>query len=830
MRDGELSGGSPRRRRNHENYYFAEVPNALKSNTVPMNSYLGYSVSSGRFFSSRPTHLYVSGAPRANHYKGKVYLFDFPENHEDEDLQYIRDLDGTQMGEYFGGALCVVDLNGDRLDDLVVAAPQFSLQATNSAKLVGDEGRIYVFINGDNGRFKEITGDRMIMGNRRYGARFGTAVANVGDLNMDGYEDIAVGAPYEGNGVVFIYHGDKSGIIFEPVQKIFAEKIDPGLNGFGISLSGGVDVDGNHYNDVAVGAFESGHAVVLRGHPIITFHPELTTSTSRISLKTSNFSSRACLSYKGSYVPETADAKVTMTVDLSYGRAHFISEELKISNNYTYEVKLRSESPQCKDFYIAIRPSSKDPTRPIDVVMKYELVNNPNEDTHNSGSDGFCMNCPVVDVRQPTYIIKRVAFETGCKRDICEPDLVADARFIGIKEKFVLGEQTTLQMEVEVQNIGEPAFLARLVLVIPRVTPLVRIPPNCQDSTEKHATEVQTLVCDIGNPLEKNNTIIVVMNTQDIPVDTTSLVFSINATSVGNESTAVDNYKKLVLPIVIQADMTITGLSSQDQIVYVAQNKSFRDDLILSHSFEVWNLGPSNVETVTIEFEIPHQLDGPNGETIFMQVFEPQLSMTASSGTITCGPEDPFFYYKSDETSKGEVSIEIDPTTFKEDDGPDSNVVKSSVVSKRSVSDDEFPPSSPNFVPPPSNRTLFLNCSSQKVDCFKVKCLAGPFTPIKSRATINFKLKPILQTLETSLDNKDIILFSSRGKVSILSPPGSMQQIDHKPDGVTVHTVFHGKIPEGSIATWIIVLAIICGILILFFIAMALHKVRRNTY
>lgn len=28
----------------------------------------------------------------------------------------------------------------------------------------------------------------MIMGNQQYGARFGTAVANVGDLNMDGYE------------------------------------------------------------------------------------------------------------------------------------------------------------------------------------------------------------------------------------------------------------------------------------------------------------------------------------------------------------------------------------------------------------------------------------------------------------------------------------------------------------------------------------------------------------------------------------------------------------------------------------------------------------------
>jgi hypothetical protein len=58
-------------------------------------------------------------------------------------------------------------------------------------------------------------------------------------------------------------------------------------------------------SDIAVGAFESGHAVVLRGHPIITFQPTLATSTSRISMKTSNFSSTACLSYTGSYVPNT---------------------------------------------------------------------------------------------------------------------------------------------------------------------------------------------------------------------------------------------------------------------------------------------------------------------------------------------------------------------------------------------------------------------------------------------------------------------------------------------------------------------------------------------
>jgi len=79
----------------------------------------------------------------------QVYVFDFPLG-KDQDLQIKRVLDGTQIGEYFGGALCVVDLNGDHLDDLVVAAPQFSLQAANSGQNVGDEGRIYVYVNFDD--------------------------------------------------------------------------------------------------------------------------------------------------------------------------------------------------------------------------------------------------------------------------------------------------------------------------------------------------------------------------------------------------------------------------------------------------------------------------------------------------------------------------------------------------------------------------------------------------------------------------------------------------------------------------------------------------------
>lgn len=37
-------------------------------------------------------------------------------------------------------------------------------------------------------------------------------------MNKDGYDDIAIGAPYEGNGVIYIYQGSEHGIIVEPSQ------------------------------------------------------------------------------------------------------------------------------------------------------------------------------------------------------------------------------------------------------------------------------------------------------------------------------------------------------------------------------------------------------------------------------------------------------------------------------------------------------------------------------------------------------------------------------------------------------------------------------------
>uniref|UniRef100_A0A3B3TLJ3 Integrin alpha-3-like n=1 Tax=Poecilia latipinna TaxID=48699 RepID=A0A3B3TLJ3_9TELE len=181
-----------------------------------------------------------------------------------KDLVIQQTLRGQQVGSYFGNVVVAVDLNSDGWNDLLVGAPFYF----NRQQEVG--GAVYVYMNA-GGRFhSEPT--VVLMGS--VGSAFGMAVAAAGDLNQDGYQDFAVGAPFHDTGCVMIWTGSKEGISAKPSQMIEGRSVAPGFRTFGYSLAAGVDVDGNHYPDLLVGSLDDSVAL-LRSRPVIQLNTTL---------------------------------------------------------------------------------------------------------------------------------------------------------------------------------------------------------------------------------------------------------------------------------------------------------------------------------------------------------------------------------------------------------------------------------------------------------------------------------------------------------------------------------------------------------------------------
>jgi len=58
------------------------------------------------------------------------------------ELVNIHNITGEQIGAYFGYALCVLDLDGDGLDDIVIGAPMYTDFQDSAMKI--ETGRVYI--------------------------------------------------------------------------------------------------------------------------------------------------------------------------------------------------------------------------------------------------------------------------------------------------------------------------------------------------------------------------------------------------------------------------------------------------------------------------------------------------------------------------------------------------------------------------------------------------------------------------------------------------------------------------------------------------------------
>jgi len=147
---------------------------------------------------------------------------------------------------------CFPDFNGDGFADVAVGAPVGS----------STRGHVYVYPGAAGGPASAPTADLAgPSGVQLDGAvdsgsegQFGAAVACAGDVNGDGFPDLAVGARNfeETHGRAYVFLGSAAGLRDEAVIVL------PSRDGFGSEFSATVaglgDVDGDGYAEVAVGA------------------------------------------------------------------------------------------------------------------------------------------------------------------------------------------------------------------------------------------------------------------------------------------------------------------------------------------------------------------------------------------------------------------------------------------------------------------------------------------------------------------------------------------------------------------------------------------------
>ena len=137
------------------------------------------------------------------------------------------------------------DLNGDGFDDIAIGAARCSAVANEA-------GRVYIYFGG-----KDPDASPDVILNGALNERFGTSVAGLGDFNGDGFDDLAVGTDTSNisndPGRTYVFLGG-SPMNRTPALKLFGEAAG---DYFGTSVAGAGDLNGDGFGDLAVGAILS---------------------------------------------------------------------------------------------------------------------------------------------------------------------------------------------------------------------------------------------------------------------------------------------------------------------------------------------------------------------------------------------------------------------------------------------------------------------------------------------------------------------------------------------------------------------------------------------
>uniref|UniRef100_A0A8C7K0W4 Integrin, alpha V n=1 Tax=Oncorhynchus kisutch TaxID=8019 RepID=A0A8C7K0W4_ONCKI len=674
------------------------------------------------------------------------------------------------------------------LVDLFVGAPLF-MDRGSDGKL-REVGQVSVFLG--KGGFSFHT-PITLSGTEIY-SRFGSSIATLGDLDMDGFNDIAIAAPYGGQkhrGLVYIHNGRAAGP--DPV--------------FGYSLHGATDIDQNGYPDLIVGVFGADKAVLYRARPVISVNASLDISPQILNpeerscklpdsdTKVSCFKVKYCLKASGRGAPDSLNFQVHLVLDRlkhkgATKRVLFLHSK---TSQYTKNMTVSNgQGPACEEQEAFLIDDSefRDKITPISVFMEFSL-------DYQQAADKTGL-LPILEQTTTTNISKQAHVLLDCGDDnICKPDLKLSV--VSDQKQIYIGDDNPLTLEVTAENRGEGAYEAELHVFLPPQADFTGVVRNSETLSRlscAYKTENQTrvVVCDLGNPMKGGIKVLAGLrfSVHQLSEQDTFVKFDLQIQS-SNQFNSTSSLVSSITTLAVLANVDIRGVALPDQVFLPIANWKPKENPVVGddigpqilHIYELRNRGPSTFSKAILDIEWPYRFN--NGSLLYITKLEVDGGMNCSTD-MEINP----------------LNVSVSSTSGDNTEGRNRNHVHRRELAKKEMEGD----------------LETLDCS--KAQCLKIRCQVGRVERGQSTTLYVYSRLGVATFLKTESQNRSFTVRSS-ASFSVIEMPYNKNLVSELPSNVSMSVIWLKSDPE-PVPGWVVALAVLAGLLLLALLIFIMYK------